>query len=32
VAQLAQRHVEIFGVPTGLTDLDKLLGGLQNSD
>jgi len=32
VDQLAQRDDEIFGVPTGLTDLDKLLGGLQKSD
>lgn len=32
VDQLAQRDEEIFGVPTGLTDLDKLLGGLQKSD
>jgi replicative DNA helicase len=29
---LSQRSDEIFGVPTGLTDLDKLLGGLQRSD
>ena len=26
------RDDEIFGVPTGLTDLDRLLGGLQKSD
>lgn len=32
VDQLSQRDEEIFGVPTGLTDLDKLLGGLQKSD
>lgn len=32
VAQLYQRGEEIFGVPTGLVDLDKLLGGLQKSD
>jgi replicative DNA helicase len=32
VDQLAQRDEEIFGVPTGLKDLDKLLGGLQKSD
>ncbi|MRR32703.1 replicative DNA helicase, partial [bacterium] len=32
VDQLAQRDDEVFGVPTGLTDLDKLLGGLQKSD
>jgi replicative DNA helicase len=32
VDELAQRDEEIFGVPTGLYDLDKLLGGLQKSD
>jgi len=32
VSQLYQRSEEIFGVPTGLVDLDKLLGGLQKSD
>ncbi len=32
VDQLSQRDDEIFGVPTGLTDLDRLLGGLQKSD
>jgi len=32
VSMLSQRSDEIFGVPTGLTDLDKLLGGLQRSD
>jgi replicative DNA helicase len=32
VDQLSQRDEEIFGVPTGLKDLDKLLGGLQKSD
>jgi replicative DNA helicase len=32
VDMLTQRDEEIFGVPTGLTDLDKLLGGLQRSD
>ncbi len=32
VSLLSQRSDEIFGVPTGLTDLDKLLGGLQRSD
>lgn len=32
VSMLSQRSDEIFGVPTGLTDLDKLLGGLQKSD
>jgi replicative DNA helicase len=28
---LSQRSEEIFGVPTGLSDLDTLLGGLQKS-
>ena len=32
VDRLAQADDEIAGVPTGLTDLDKLLGGLQKSD
>ena len=32
VDQLSRRDEEIFGVPTGLVDLDKLLGGLQKSD
>jgi replicative DNA helicase len=32
VSQLYQRTDEFFGVPTGLVDLDKLLGGLQKSD
>ncbi len=32
VDQLSQRTEEIYGVPTGLIDLDKLLGGLQKSD
>jgi replicative DNA helicase len=32
VSMLSQRSDEIFGVPTGLVDLDKLLGGLQKSD
>jgi replicative DNA helicase len=32
VDQLSRRDDEIFGVPTGLVDLDKLLGGLQKSD
>lgn len=32
VDELAGRDEEIFGVPTGLVDLDKLLGGLQPSD
>lgn len=32
VDQLSRRDDEIYGVPTGLIDLDKLLGGLQKSD
>jgi replicative DNA helicase len=32
VDQLSQRGEEIYGVPTGLIDLDRLLGGLQRSD
>jgi replicative DNA helicase len=32
VDELAARDEEIFGVPTGLTDLDRLLGGMQKSD
>lgn len=32
VDQLSRRDGEIFGVPTGLVDLDRLLGGLQKSD
>jgi len=32
VSQLYQRSEEVYGVPTGLADLDKLLGGLQKSD
>lgn len=32
VGSLSQRTDEIFGVPTGLIDLDHLLGGLQKSD
>ena len=32
VDQLYQRSEEIFGVPTGLVDLDRWLGGLQRSD
>ena len=32
VSMLSQRSDEIVGVPTGLADLDKLLGGLQRSD
>lgn len=30
--QLSQRSEEIYGVPTGFIDIDKLLGGLQKSD
>lgn len=32
IDELSKRDEEIFGVPTGLTDLDRLLGGLQKSD
>ena len=32
IDQLSQRPDEIFGVPTGLIDLDKILGGMQKSD
>lgn len=32
VTELSERTDEILGVPTGLADLDKLLGGLQKSD
>ncbi len=32
VDQLSRRSEEIFGVPTGFIDLDRLLGGLQPSD
>ena len=32
INELSQRDEEIFGVPTGLIDLDHLLGGLQKSD
>ena len=30
--ELSKRDEEIFGVPTGLIDLDRVLGGLQKSD
>jgi replicative DNA helicase len=30
--ELARRDEEIFGVPTGFIDLDRMLGGLQPSD
>jgi replicative DNA helicase len=32
IDELSQRTDEIYGVPTGLIDLDKILGGLQQSD
>ncbi len=32
VGELSLKPEEIFGVPTGLIDLDRLLGGLQKSD
>lgn len=32
IDELARRGEEIVGVPTGFTDLDKMLGGLQPSD
>jgi len=32
IDELAQRSDDIFGVPTGLIDIDALLGGLQKSD
>jgi replicative DNA helicase len=32
IGQLAGRDEEIYGVPTGFIDLDRLLGGLQPSD
>jgi len=32
VDQLSKIDDDIFGVPTGLIDLDKMLGGLQKSD
>jgi replicative DNA helicase len=32
IDQLAQRGEDTFGVPTGFIDLDRLLGGLQQSD
>lgn len=32
VDEMSRRDEEIFGVPTGLTDLDRLLGGMQKSD
>ncbi len=32
IDELAQRADDIYGVPTGLIDVDNLLGGLQKSD
>lgn len=32
ISLLSRRPEEIYGVPTGLIDLDRLLGGLQKSD
>jgi replicative DNA helicase len=32
IDQLSQRGEDTFGVPTGYIDLDRLLGGLQQSD
>ncbi len=32
VSKLYQHSDEIYGVPTGLIDLDRLLGGMQKSD
>jgi replicative DNA helicase len=32
IDQLSQRDEEIMGVPTGFIDLDRLLGGFQQSD
>lgn len=32
IDDLAKRDEEIFGVPTGFIDLDKMMGGLQPSD
>jgi len=32
VEELSKQEGDIFGVPTGLIDLDRLLGGLQKSD
>lgn len=32
IDDLAKRDEDIFGVPTGFIDLDKMLGGLQPSD
>ncbi|MBS1248645.1 MAG: Replicative DNA helicase [Chloroflexi bacterium] len=32
IEELSQRDEELVGVPTGFIDLDKMLGGLQDSD
>ena len=32
IDELSSREVEIYGVPTGFVDLDRLLGGMQPSD
>ena len=32
IDELSRRGSELYGVPTGLTDLDRLLGGMQKSD
>jgi replicative DNA helicase len=32
VSEASQQQDEIYGIPTDLIDLDKLLGGMQNSD
>ncbi len=32
IDELSRRGSELYGVPTGLNDLDRLLGGLQKSD
>jgi replicative DNA helicase len=32
IDEISQRPEEIFGVPTGFIDLDRMLGGLQPSD
>ncbi|MBN1660014.1 MAG: replicative DNA helicase [Anaerolineae bacterium] len=32
IEQLTRQQGDIFGIPTGFADLDKLLGGLQRSD
>jgi replicative DNA helicase len=32
IDELSRRGSELYGVPTGLIDLDRLLGGLQKSD